>query len=229
MPTFTMELWRVLDLKPDGKTEDEWLGLTTYPLFTGIDRTALNQKIKNHFMYQEIGHETVEQFTFSLKRKMNEIMPVYNELYRSVATDYDMLSTIDMQTITKGNQEQVTEATATNESKSNIDAKARNIASNYPGVMLSGDKDYASSGADSNSQTETLGDVTDTSNAENLTTSEGESRTKGYQGHPAQLIQAFRAAIVNVDMLIIAELDELFMMVWNNGDDYTQTKGRYFI
>lgn len=228
MPTFTLELWRVIDLKPDNKEEDVFLGLGEYPLFAGIDRATLNKKIKDHFMYQEIGHETVEQFTFSLKRKMNEIMPVYNELYKSVAKDYDMLSTIDMRTITSGNQEQTTEASSTNESKSNIEAVARNVASNYPGVMLGGDKDYASSGADSNSQTETKGDVTDNSNAESLVATTGESHTTGYQGHPAALIQAFRSAIINVDMLIIGELDELFMMVWNNGDDYSQTKGRRY-
>jgi len=228
MPTFTMELWRVLDLKPDSKTEDEWLGLNEYPLFDGIDREALNKKIKTHYMYQEIGHETVEQFTFSLKRKMNEVMPMYNELYKSVAVQYDVLSTIDMRTISSGTQENVTEASSSNETVSDIDSKAKNVASNFPGMMLGGDKDYATSGADSNSQTVTKGDVTETSNADNLATSEAESHTTGYQGIPAQLVQAFRSAIINIDMLIIAELDPLFMMVWNNGDDYSQLKGRYY-
>lgn len=228
MPTFTMELWRVLDLKPDGKTEDEWLGLSEYPLFNGIDRAALNKKIKDHFMYQEIGHETVEQFTFSLKRKMNEIMPAYNLLYKTAQMDFDPLATIDMRTLATGTSEQVTEGSSQNETESDIDSKAKNVASNFPGMMLGGNKDYATNGADSNSQTNTKADVTETTSAKNDTTQENESRTTGYQGVPAQLIQAYRAAIINVDMLIIAELDVLFMMVWNNGDDYTQTKGRLY-
>lgn len=228
MPTFTLELWRVLDLRPNNKTENQWLGLDNYPLFEGVDRDALNEKIKNHYMYQEIGHETVEQFTFAMRRKMNEIMPVYNELYRSVKTEYDPLSTIDMKTVSKGLQDQDTEATSTNETDSDIDSKAKNVASAFPGMMLGGDKDYATNGADSNSQTNTKGKVEEVSTAKNTSTTEGETRTTGYQGSPAQLIQAFRAAIINIDMMIIAELDELFMMVWNNGDDYSQTKGRFY-
>lgn len=226
MPTFTLELWRVIDMRPENVSEDEWLGLDKYPLFEGVDREALNQKIKDHYMYQEIGHETISQFTFALKRKMNEIMPVYNELYKSVAVEYDVLSTIDMRSVSKGKQENVTEATSTNETESDIGAVSKNVSSSFPSVMLSGNKDYATSGADANSQTKTKGETTEASNAENIANTESESRTSGYQGVPAQIIQAFRAAIINVDMLIIAELDPLFMMVWNNGDEYT-LNGRF--
>lgn len=228
MPTFTMELWRAIDLKPKDKTVDEWLGLNDYPLFDGIDREALNNKIKNHYMYQEIGHETISQFSFSMRRKMHEIMPVYNELYKSAAIEVDILSTIDMRSISKGTQEQTSEASTTNETESDIGAVSKNVSSSFPSVMLSGNKDYATSGADANSQTKTKGESADASLAESAASNENESHTTGYQGNPSQLIQAFRAAIINVDMLIIAELDDLFMMVWNNGDDYSQTKGRFY-
>ena len=228
MPSFTLELWRVLDLKPDAKTEDEWIGLHDYPLFNGVNREALNTKIKNHFMYQEIGHETVEQFTFSMRRKMHEIMPLYNELYKTAQMEYDPLSTMDIHTVSTGLSEQTSEGNTSSDTVSDIDAVAKNVASAFPQVMLAGNKDYATSGADSNSQTNTTGNVSEESTASNNATSENDSRTTGYQGVPAQLIQAYRAAILNVDMLIIAELDVLFMAVWNNGDEYSRTKGRFF-
>lgn len=228
MPSFTMELWRVIDLKPDTIEEDVWLGLSEYPTNEGFDRAALNKKIKDHFMYQEIGHETVEQFTFSMKRKMNEIMPLYNELYKTTQMEYDPLSTIDIRSTSTGTQEQTSEGASNSETESDIDSTGKNVASTFPQVPLSGNKDYASSGADSNSQTKTKGTVSEASNAENNTTSESENTTKGYQGIPAQIIQAYRAAILNIDMLIIAELDELFMVAWGNGDDYSQTKGFYY-
>lgn len=229
MPTYTAELWRVLDLKPASMTEDEWIGLNEYELFEGIDRDALNAKIKNHFMYQEIGHETVDQFRFAMRRKMNEIMPVYNELYSTLKVQYDPLSTIDMRTVSKGTQDQATEATSSNETDSDIGSVAKTVASSYPGVMLSGDKDYATNGSDSNSQTKTVGKIAEVSSAENKTESDNDSHTTGYQGIPAQLIQAYRSAIINVDMMIVSELDELFMMVWNNADSYTTNKGRFFL
>lgn len=228
MPSFTLELWRVIDLKPDSKLEDEWLGLNDYPIFDTAYRDGLNTKIKNHFMYQEIGHETVEQFTFSMRRKMHEIMPLFNELYKTTQIEFDPLSTMDIRNVTTGTQAQTSEGVTTSDTESDIDAVAKNVASAFPQVMLSGNKDYATSGADSNSQTKTTGNVNEESTAESNATTDSDSHTTGYQGIPAQLIQAYRAAILNVDMLIIAELDELFMAVWNNGDEYSRTKGRFF-
>lgn len=228
MPSFTMELWRVLDLKPDAVPEDVWLGLDDYPLFEGDYRPELNRKIKNHFMYQEIGHETVEQFTFSMRRKMHEIMPVFNELYMTTKLKFDPLSTMDIKTVATGTQAQTSEGVTSSDTESDIDANARNVSSSFPQTQLAGNKDYATSGADSNSQTKTTGNVNEETSAESSATNESESRTTGYQGIPAQLIQAYRAAILNVDMLVIGELDELFMAVWNNADEYSRTKGRLF-
>lgn len=228
MPSFTLELWRVIALKPDDVPEDTWLGLNDYPLFDATYRDGLNTKIKNHFMYQEIGHETVEQFTFSMKRKMHEIMPLYNELYKTTQLEFDPLSTMDIHTVTTGTQEQTSEGSTTSDTESDINAVSRNVVSNFPQTMLAGNKDYASNGADANSQTKTTADVTEESNATNNTIQDSDSRTTGYQGIPAQLLQAYRAAILNVDMLIIAELDELFMLTWGNADEYSRTKGRIY-
>ena len=229
MPSFTVELWRVIEFKPAEMSLDEWLGMNEYPIFETDYREGLNKKIRDHFMYQEIGHETVEQFRFSMRRKLNEIMPVYNELYKTTKKEFDPLSTIDIRTVSSGTQAQTSEGTTANETDSDINAVSRNVASSFPQVLLSGNKDYATSGADSNSQTKTTGNVSEESTSESNAITESDSRTSGYQGNPAQLLQAYRATILNVDMLVIAELDDLFMMVWNNGDSYTQTKGRFYL
>jgi len=224
-----MELWRVIDLKPDTISEDAWLGLDSYPLFEGDYRESLNKKIKDHFMYQEIGHETVEQFTFAMRRKMNEIMPLYNELYQTTKLKFDPLSTMDIRTVTSADQTQTSEGNTEASTVGDVDSVAKNVASAFPQVMLAGNKDYATSGADSNSQTKTTGTNSESSSAENTATQNSDSRTSGYQGSAAQLIMQYRAAILNVDMLIIAELNELFMIVWNNSDEYSRTRGRFFI
>ena len=229
MPSFTVELWRVIEFKPAEMSLDEWLGMNEYPIFETDYREGLNKKIRDHFMYQEIGHETVEQFRFSMRRKLNEIMPVYNELYKTTKKEFDPLSTIDIRTVSSGTQAQTSVGATANETDSDINAVSRNVASSFPQVMLAGNKDYATSGADSNSQTKTTGSVSEESTAESNAITESDSRTSGYQGNPAQLLQAYRAAILNVDMLVIAELDDLFMMVWNNGDSYTETKGRFYL
>lgn len=230
MPSFTMELWRVLDLKPDGIDEDEWLGLKEYTLHEGVDRDALNKKIKEHFMYQEIAHETISQFRFSLKRKMNEIMPVYNELYRSVDAliASDPLMTINMKTLSTGVQDQTATGSSTADSDSDVKSNSENVTNEYPQTGVSVGGKYATSGAAAASTTNTKGNVKENSESENKTNTETESSTTGYQGVPAQLIATYRAAIINVDMMIINELDSLFMMIWNNSDTYSQDKGYYY-
>ena len=50
------------------------IGLSTYPIFDEEYRTQLNNKIIDHFYFREIGMETVDNFAWFLRRKMNEIM-----------------------------------------------------------------------------------------------------------------------------------------------------------
>lgn len=230
MPTYTMELWRVIDLKPNSiGSVAEWLGLDKYPIFDSSYREKLNTKIMNHFMFQEIGHETIEQFRFRMRAKMDEIMPLYNQLYKNALIEFDPLVTVDILNTSTGEQEQQTAASQSNETESDVDSAARNVVSNFPQVMLNANKDYASNGADSNSQSKTKATIADESTGSSNMLSETESRTKGYQGAPAQLIRAARDLIINTDMLVIAEVEPLFMMVWNNSDEYTATKGRYYL
>lgn len=230
MPSFTMELWRVIEGKPDNVSEDAWLGLDSYPLFTGVDREALNRKIKDHYMYQEIGHETVDQFRFAMRRKMNEIMPVYNELYRSVDAliKADPLMTINMKTLSKGLQEQSATGSNVGDTASDVTSKTASLTNSYPQTGIEVGGKYATSGGSAEGVTSTVGQMKENSESQNKANSETESSTSGYQGIPAQIINTYRSAIINVDMLIIAELDNLFMFIWNNGDSYTQEKGFYY-
>lgn len=227
MPSFTMELWRVIDMKPDTIPEDTWLGLNEYPLHESVKREDLNKLIKDHFMYQEIGHETVEQFTFSLKRKMNEIMPTYNQLYKSIQHTYNPLETVNIRTESEGEESQTSEGETASNTKSDIDAHSENLTSNYPQTMQTGGMNFASAGGEGKSKTETTADVAESSEAKSSADRRATSTTKGYQGVPAQLIMAERAAIINVALLIIGELDSLFMQVWGTSDEYSATKGFY--
>jgi len=59
------------------------LGLKDYPLFDENYRQQLNNKIINHYYFDEIGFETVARFKHYLNNTMNEIMPYYNQLLES--------------------------------------------------------------------------------------------------------------------------------------------------
>ena len=61
-----------------------------YPIWDESYRNVLNEKIKNHYFFREIGQETPNRFKFYLDTKMNEIMPYYNELYKTTLLKYDI-------------------------------------------------------------------------------------------------------------------------------------------
>lgn len=227
MPSFTMELWRVIDLKSDTVSEDTWLRLDTYPIFDETYRAGLNAKIKNHFMYREIGQETVDQFTFMLGRKLNEIMPYYNKLYDTEKITFDPLSTVDMSTISSGEGTAHSTSSSTQDNTTNTTTKAKNVVSAFPQVQLSPDKDYATNGSDANSQTDGTGNATDSRTGDDTTSSNGTTTTSGYQGPAAELLTRFRDTLLNIDMMVIGELEPLFMQVWNSDDSYTTRQSTY--
>ena len=69
------------------------LNLNNYPIFNENYREILNNKIINHYYFREIGQETADRFNFCLARKMDEIMPYYNQLYMSEMIKFDPIST----------------------------------------------------------------------------------------------------------------------------------------
>lgn len=66
-----------------------------YPLYDPTYKAALETKIINHYYFREIGEETAAQFKFQLARTMNEIMPFYNDLYKSADIEFNPLYDVD--------------------------------------------------------------------------------------------------------------------------------------
>ena len=64
------------------------LGMKDYPIFDETHREELNKKIIDHYYLREIGFETVGLFKRHLNVRLNEIMPYYNELYKTIAVEY---------------------------------------------------------------------------------------------------------------------------------------------
>ena len=216
MATFTVTLKDAIDIMPD-------IGLNDYPIFNETYRIPLNQKIKDHFWNREIGQETIEMFRLALRRKMNEIMPLYNQHYLASQLTFDPLSTVDIHTLTDTGA--TIDNTGHSESGSTSNAKSRVVASDFPQTQLAGNQDYASSAQDSVS--DTGADSTADENSNSTQTGNSDSRTTGYQGHAPMLIMQYRQTLVNIDMMVIGELENLFMLVWSNGDEFTEGANYY--
>lgn len=216
MAVFTVELRDIVNSQPE-------IGLVSYPIFDEAYRPQLNKKIIEHYLLREIGVETVEMFVFMLQRKMNEIMPIYNQLYKSELLAIDPLLTFRQTTVTKSSaanvDKSVENSSASNEGRTG--SKSRTVSSEMPQTMLSDEGDYATSAADAVSETDATGGSTSsgTSEREGSQTGESEATASGFAGSMSAMLMEYRQTFLNIDMMIIGELDTLFMGVWDNGDE----------
>ena len=71
------------------------IGLKDYPIFDENYRESLNQKIINHYYFREIGMETAELFKRYLNNTMREIIPYYNQLYKSELLEFNPFYNVD--------------------------------------------------------------------------------------------------------------------------------------
>lgn len=67
----------------------------SYPLYDASYKGALETKIINHYYFREIGAETAAQFKFMLARTLNEIMPYYNQLYKTADLEFNPFYDVD--------------------------------------------------------------------------------------------------------------------------------------
>lgn len=225
MAEFTLTLKEVLEITPD-------IGLGEYPIFDEEYREQLNKKIIDHYFMQEIGAETIEMFRLFLRRKMNEVMPFYNQLYESERLKVDPFSTISLSTInsTSETTNSRVEGTSKGTNTTGVDARARVVNSNTPQGRLNGNADYASAATDSTSKTDTTANANEenSQNQSGQQRQEGNSVVTGYQGSQTEMLMRFRETFLNIDMMILDELGPLFMLVWSSGNNFTQNNPNYY-
>lgn len=238
MTTFTIPLKEVIDITGGTTVIGENgisvltggnIGLDYYPIFDEIYRPELTGKIVDHFWNREIGTESVDMFQLAMRRKMNEIMPYYNLLYLSTKITFDPLATIDMQTVTSGGSTQTSTTDATNETTNNADSHSRAVQSDTPQTMLQGNADYATGASDVNGTTDSTTNATENNTSNVDGTVNGTSSVTGFQGVASELLMRYRQSLINIDMMVISDLEELFMLIWDNGDSYTQSEGLYLL
>lgn len=188
-----------------------------FPIFDENYRNVLERKILLHFYTREIGFETVGLWKLKLKTKLNEIMPYYNKLYNSELLEFNPLYTVD-KTIHRGGdgtQENSGKDTTTSDGWTHgntldkySDTPQGTIDNLVEGKYLTNARDTTSEGSyhDTSEMVKgtsikTINDYTD--------------HITGYESRDASdLLLKFRKTFLNIDMMIINDLDELFMQLW---------------
>lgn len=232
MSTFTVRLYEAIELTGGTwsivngvtKVENAQIGLDAYPLFDPTYRDTLNGKIIDHYWNCEIGQETIDMFQWAMRRRMNEIMPAYNQLYLSTKIAFDPLSTIKMSTVSTSDTTQNATTDGTANSTTDTKSTSRSVSSETPQTMLSGDGDYATAAADANSDSLGTGDTTEHNESTADANVNSTTDISGYQGLASDLIMRYRESIVNIDLMVIRDLQQCFMLIWDNADEYSESR-----
>lgn len=180
-----------------------------YPIFDEAYRSVLEKKIVDRYYFREIGFETVAQFKWFLRTRLNEIMPFYNQHYlaNEVFKTYDPYKNKDFyiedSRDTSGNNQGTSSGNSTN--------TEHNVFNDTPTSKL-GNLDYATTINDNTNDNENS-----STNTGNFTTTESYvSHLHGHDGmkYPADILQNVRDSINNIDVEILENLNDLFMNVW---------------
>lgn len=264
-------------LNADSLISQTWKKVFTvpFPIWDETYRATLCEKILKHYYMREICCETIGLWLFYINRKMNEIMPYYNQLYTTIWEDITELmndtdivkagndttssvtndkTTSDTSTIGMSNSNDNTTTDVNNNSTQTDVGKSSSIVtgkntdkySETPqgsltnvenGTYLTNARITDSKDGTNNESTDTTTNVATgknvtagTSTSSTGTVTNGNDtrvsnygdiknmleHTKGKSGGGSnvELLEKIRNYLINIDMLIIDELEDCFMLLY---------------
>ena len=203
-----------------------------FPIFDESYRSVIETKILKHFYTREIGLETVGLWKLKLNVKMNEIMPYYNQLYKSALLEFNPLYDVDVtrkhegantgdknSVETNGETSGVSEAYSDNENTEKSSKGTNNGSASNTDSKSSNDSQLNENEVRKNNRESkrTVNRNLTGEKKESLKNTEQYLETvKGKQGSESysKLLQEYRETFINIDMLVIGELSDLFMNIW---------------
>lgn len=208
------------------------------PIFDEAYRLPLEKKILKHYYTREIGYETFGLWKLHLNNKMREIMPYYNQLYKSELLEFDPMQDTDYYTNHSGRFDGQTNDDGSSTSNTNTtstgsatDDQTNKITSRYSetpqGAISDLENNTYLTNATINNETRD-----DDSTYENSSTNANRStavnertiaNTDSYLDHIfgkrgtgtySEYLQKYRDTFLNIDMMVINELKDLFLNLW---------------
>lgn len=211
-----------------------------FPIFDENYRQVLCRKILKHYYTREIAHETVGRWKLALNAKLNEIMPYYNQLYKSELLEFNPFYDVDLTRSREGSgtSNKTSNNTETNSGisknvssergSSNTDTLNRfsdtpqnsmdtqGIADSVPLTTVTKVNEDNTT-TNENTDTITRNDNRTGSGAENINSTDKYIETvKGKQGteNYSSLLKKFRETFLNIDMMIIEDCSDCFFTLW---------------
>ena len=211
-----------------------------FPIFDENYRQVLCRKILKHYYTREIAHETVGRWKLALNAKLNEIMPYYNQLYKSELLEFNPFYDVDL---TRSREGSGTSNRTSNNTEINS-GTSKNVSSGSGTnntVTLNRFSDTPQNSMDTQGIADSVPLTTVTKvNEDNTTTNEStdtltrnDSKTgngteninntdkyietvRGKQGteNYSSLLKKFRETFLNIDMMIIEDCSDCFFTLW---------------
>lgn len=174
--------------------------------YTGANQTAFQNKVLDHFRFRQIGFETPGRFIFEFQKKFKEIMPYYLKMYQSVEmmdAIEDPLENYSMIEESSSNGSSSASGTANTgvRTSKHLDTPQGRVANLTDGYMSYADRSDAAIDTNESSVE---------SEASTTLTRHGNIGVTTY----AQMLEGYRNTFINTDMMIIDELDELFLQTF---------------
>lgn len=211
-----------------------------FPIFDENYRQVLCRKILKHYYTREIAHETVGRWKLAMNAKLNEIMPYYNQLYKSELLEFNPFYDVELTRSREGsgtsnktsNNTETNSGTTKNVSSgsgtSNTDTLNRfsdtpqnsmdtqGIADSVPLTTVT---KVNEDNTTTNESTDTLtrNDSKTGNGTENINNTDRYIETvKGKQGteNYSSLLKKFRETFLNIDMMIIEDCSDCFFTLW---------------
>ena len=207
MSKYTLEL-RYLYKDPKFKLFD-----FPYNLYDNDLKPWFEEKFFQHFMFYEIGFDSVAMFKQRLMSKLNDIFPYYKLLYETeiACKNIDFMLNKDLkESYTReltSNSNSSQESNAASSGLSTAGQLTPSLISNSEKIdkfMDTAQKDESSSNATS------TGESTGNSKEEYTLTSQGNIGITS----SAELLDKWRQVLLNIDLMIFDECNDLFMQIF---------------
>ena len=184
-----------------------------YNLYDNDLKPWFEEKFYQHFMFYEIGFDSVAMFKQRLMSKLNDIFPYYKQLYETEirSKDIDFMLNKDLK------ESYIRELTSNSNSnqESNVTSNGLSTAGQLtPSLIANSEK------------IDKFMDSAQKDTAESNSTSTGESSGNSKEEYKlisqgnigitssAELLAKWREVLINIDLMIFEECNDLFMQIF---------------
>lgn len=181
-------------------------------------RPLLCKKILKHYYLREIGSETAGTWIFWMNTRLEEIMPYYNEVYKSARMDFNPLFDVDVTREHDGTNATTNVLQTEGKTEEGSQGKQTELYSDTPQGQIQQIEamNYLTSATVTNTEQSRNMEGTSSSNSQTDGTEKYIEKVTGKQGTGtySSMIKEYRDILLNIDMQVIEEFSDLFMLLW---------------